>query len=92
MPDTQRICCPMCGWWRTHPYGVDRHGVVRQVRFDKVDPETAPMYRRERLGGAGRASSKASIETLETKTLQDLPDDLKEQIRSQCHRILAVLE
>ena len=92
MPDSQRICCPMCGWWRPQPYGVSKAtGEVREVRFDKVDPATAPMYRRERLRGAGRASKDAEVALLETKGIELLPDDMKEQIKSQCHRILAAL-
>lgn len=91
MPDTVRICCPMCGWWRTSPYGVSAEGETREVRFDKVDPATAFMYRREKLTGAGRASKNAKIETLETRGLSDLSDELKQQIRSQCHRILEAL-
>ena len=92
MPDTERICCAMCGWWRTIKWGVYETGEAREVRFDKVDPETAPMWRRERLKGAGRGSKDATIETLETKGLQELPDEMKDQIRAQCQRILNALE
>lgn len=90
---TERFCCPMCGWWRTSPYGVNRKtGEVRELRFDKVDPATAPMYRLDRLAGAGRGSPKAIVEHLEEKTLSELPEELKEQIRAQSQRILAALE
>jgi hypothetical protein len=94
MPETERIACPLCGWWRTFPiYGVNRQtGEVREVRFDKVDPATAPMWRKERLTGAGRGSPKAKIELIESKGLKDLPEEMKEQIRGQCHKILEVLE
>lgn len=90
---TERIACPMCGWWRTVKFGVDqRTGEPREVRFDKVDVTTAPMWRLEKLRGAGRGSKDAKIELLDSKTLGDLPEEMKEQIRQQCHKILEVLE
>lgn len=93
MPDTERIACPMCGWWRPIPYGANRQtGEVREVRFDKVDPATAPMWHRVRMRGAGRGSKDATIEFTDSKTLTELPEEMKEQIRRQCHRILEVLE
>lgn len=93
MPDTEYICCPLCGWWRSYPYGENKQtGEIREVRFDKVDPATAPMMQRRRLRGAGKSSKKARIETLDSKTLTELPEEIKEQIRTQCHRILGELE
>jgi len=93
MPETERVACPLCGWWRTLQYGVDRRtGEAREVRFDKVDPAAAPMYRKERLTGAGRGSPKATVDLLDSKGLKDLPEDMRNQIREQCHRILEVLE
>lgn len=89
----ERYCCPMCGWWRTQPYGVNREtGEIREVRFDKVDPATAPMYHKDVMSGAGRGSKDAKVEHIEERGLKDLPDPMKEQIRGQCHRILEVLE
>jgi hypothetical protein len=93
MPDTERIACPLCGWWRTIPYGVNQQtGEIREIRFDKVDPATAPMWRKARLTGAGRGSHNAKIEFIGSKGLNELPEEIKEQIRGQCHKILAVLE
>lgn len=93
MPDTELYCCPFCGWWRTVRYGIDqRTGEAREVRFDKVDPATAPMFKVQRLSGAGRGSPDAKIETIKSKGLKDLPEDIKEQMREQCHKILDVLE
>ena len=92
MPDTQLICCPFCGWWRTVRYGIDQAGNPREVRFDKVDPAAAPMFKVQRLSGAGRGSPDAKIETIESKGLKDLPENIKEQMREQCHKILDVLE
>ena len=89
---TESVCCPLCGWWRSVPYGTDREGNPREVRFDKVDPAAAPMWRKQRLTGAGRASHDAKIELLSSKSLAELPDNLKVQIREQCHKILKVLE
>lgn len=92
MPDTSRICCPMCGWWRTVQYGIDqRTGKPREIRYDKVDPASAPMYRLERMTGAGRGSKDAKIELLESKGLKDLPADMREQIAAQCRNILEAL-
>lgn len=88
MPDTERYCCPMCGWWRTFPYGVDDQGNPREIRFDKVDPATAPMWRKAHMSGAGRGSPEAKIEFTDSKKLEELPAELKEQIRNQCHKIL----
>jgi hypothetical protein len=93
MPDTARIGCPLCGWWRTIPYGVSRQtGEIREVRFDKVDPATATLYYKSHMAGAGRGSPKAKIELSDGKRLEELPEEMKEQIRRQCHRILEVLE
>lgn len=90
--DSQRHCCPLCGWWRTIPYGIDQEGKPREVRFDKVDVEHAPMWRLERLSGAGRGSPNAKVELVDSKKLEDLPEEIKEQVRGQCHRILEILE
>ena len=90
--ETERLACPMCGWWRTKNFGIGLNGEPREVRFDKMDVETAPMWRLERLIGAGRASKKATIVTLETKRLSELPDEMKAQIREQCQKILRILE
>lgn len=90
---TERVCCALCGWWRTLNWGIDqRTGEPREVRFDKVDVETAPLWRVERLSGAGRASRNAKIELIDSRKLGELPPELKEQIRRQCQKILEILE
>lgn len=92
MPDTELYCCPFCGWWRPARYGIDqRTGEPREVRFDKVDPATAPMYRVQRLSGAGRGSPDAIVKTIDSKGLQELPEEMKQQMREQAHKILDVL-
>ena len=89
---SDRMACVMCGWWRTVSYGVSQKtGLPREVRFDKVDPSTATVWRRERLRGAGRGQHGASIEVVQSKTLRELDPDIKEQIRSQCKKILEIL-
>ena len=89
----ERIACPLCGWWRTVNFGVSqRTGEPREVRFDKVDLEAAPMWRLEHLVGAGRASKDAKIEMVDSHTLAQLPDDIKQQIVRQCKKILSILE
>lgn len=88
----QRVQCPMCGWIRPLNYGFSkRTGEAREVRFDKMDVENAILWRTERLSGAGYGSHDAKIELIEGKGLKNLPDDLKQQIREQCRRILKVL-
>lgn len=89
----ERLACPMCGWIRTVYYGVSqRTGEPREVRFDKIDVEHAPIWRLDRFSGKGRGSRDATIELVDSKALAELPDELKEQIRRQCLKILAVLE
>jgi RNase P subunit RPR2 len=91
--ETERIVCPLCGWVRTIPYGANQQtGEIREVRFDKVDPAVAPMWMKARLTGAGRGSHNAKIEFTDSKGLKDLPEDMKDQIKRQCHKILEVLE
>lgn len=86
---SERIACPMCGWIRTLKYGKDEQtGEPREVRFDKMDVENAPILRLERLIGRGRASKEAVIELVDSKKLSELPDEYKEQIKIQCNRIL----
>jgi len=89
----ERLACPMCGWVRTVNYGVSqRTGQAREVRFDKVDVERAPIWRLDRLTGKGRGSKEATIELMDSKTLAELPTELKEQIKSQCEKILLALK
>jgi len=89
----ERVACPLCGWWRTVNFGISqRTGEPREVRFDKVDLETAPMWRLESLSGAGRASSDARIEVVDSRKLGELSPEYKSQIRQQCRKILEILE
>jgi len=89
----ERLQCPMCGWIRPVKYGVSkRTGEIREVRFDKMNMEAAPLWRLERLVPRGRASKDARIELVDSKTLAQLPDDLKNQIKNQCRKILKILE
>ena len=89
----ERLACPMCGWIRPMSYGKSqRTGEAREVRFDKMDVEHAPMWRLERLIGKGRGSREATIELVDSKTLVELPDELKEQIERQCQKILNLLK
>ena len=89
----ERLACPMCGWVRTVNYGVSqRTGQPREVRFDKVDVERAPIWRLDRLSGKGRGSKEATIELVDSKTLAELPAELQEQIKRQCLKILDALK
>ncbi|GAH43607.1 unnamed protein product [marine sediment metagenome] len=88
----ERLACPMCGWIRTVSYGVSKTGQPREVRFDKMELDRAPIWRLDRLTGKGRGSKEATIELVDSKTLAELPAELKEQIERQCHKILEILE
>ncbi len=89
----ERLACPMCGWIRTVIFGISRRtGEPREVRFDKMDVEHASIWRLDRLSGKGRGSKEATIELVDSKTLAQLPGELKEQISRQCHKILDILE
>ena len=91
--NTERLACPLCGWWRTLNFGISRRtGEPREVRFDKVDLETAPMWRLEHLAGAGRGSKDAKIELVDSRKLGELSTEIKAQIRQQCLKILEILE
>ena len=91
--ETERYACPLCGWWRTAKWGTDRRtGKQREIRFDKVDVENVPMWRLERLSGAGRGSKDAKIELVDSLKLGELPAEIKAQIREQCRKILEILE
>ena len=90
---TERVACPLCGWWRTLNFGVSqRTGEPREVMFDKVDLETAPMWRLDHLAGAGRGSKDSKIELVDSRKLGDLSPELKSQIRQQCLKILKILK
>ena len=96
----ERVACPLCGWIRTvkasRPYQrttqYHQAGEAKQIRFDKVDLDNAPIWRLERLSGKGRGSKEASIELIDNKTLAELPEDLKHQIKNQCQKILEILK
>ena len=89
----ERLACPCCGWLRPVKYGISqRTGKPREVRFDKMDLTRAPLWRLERMTPAGRGSHNAKIELVDSKTLVDLPNDIKLQIISQCQAILKILK
>ena len=94
----ERICCPLCGWIRTVKARVYQRttpyyeaGEPRKVHFD-VDVEHAPIWRLDWLSGKGQGSREAKIELVDSKTLAELPAELKEQIIRQCHKILEILK
>lgn len=80
----EQYVCPLCGWHRPIHYGTSRTGEPREVRFDKLDPHTAIAWRKDRVGGG-------QIERIWSKTLVELPDDIKDQVRRQCRAILKEL-
>jgi len=89
----ERLQCPMCGWIRPVKFGVSkRTGEARVVRFDKMDLINARLWRLEKLTPAGRGSKDARIELVDSKTLIELPAEIKLQIISQCQAILKILK
>ncbi len=70
--------CPLCGWCRPEKY------VGREVRFDKANPgETKPLQIRQLSGQKIGESKGGHIEILESKTLKELSEDMKNQVRTQ---------
>ena len=75
--------CPFCSWCRPIKYGG------REVRFDKVDPSRVKVVQvREFVGGIPGQPRGGHIRIIQSKTLRELPPELKEQIRNQCNKIL----
>ena len=78
--------CPFCAWCRPIKYGG------REVRFDKVDPTNVkPIQIRELSGQEFGTPKGGHIRIIESKRLRELPEELKEQIRAQCQKILKAL-
>lgn len=78
--------CPFCGWCRPIKYGG------REVRFDKVDPQKVKALQvRESTGGIPGQPRGGHIRIIESKSLKELPEELKAQIRNQCDKILKAL-
>jgi len=84
--------CPLCGWTRPKPYGFSvKKMEERSPEFAKMVVATTPVWQMREMRGAGRGSKNAVIRTVETKTLRELPAELKAQIKAQCEAILAEL-
>jgi len=92
MKESERLQCPLCGWIRPINFGWSaKKGEKREVRFDKIDLEKAFIWRKEQLKGSGRGSKEAKIEIIEAKRLNELPSELKKQIKDQAEKILKIL-
>ncbi|TKJ46842.1 hypothetical protein CEE34_06890 [Candidatus Aerophobetes bacterium Ae_b3a] len=86
MKEMTYLQCSFCGCCRPIQYGG------REVRFDKVDPENIKPFQVCRLSGQRIGESKGGhIEIIETKTLKELPGELKNQIKIQYRKILNAL-
>ena len=81
-----------CGWWRTLDFGINADGTPREVRFDKVNPATSLLLRVERLQGHGREKGKSEILLIDAKGILSIDPKFLHQIRTQCHKILDVIE
>lgn len=86
--------CPLCGWERPIKYGIKQRnaGARREVRFDKIDVEKAHIWKLLDMSGAGKGSKDATIEEVDYKELRWIPQDIKDQIKDQCIKILKELE
>jgi len=71
---------------------MDAAGTPREVRFDKVNPATASMARVERPHGHGGGKGASEILLIESKRILSVDSRLLNQIRTQCHKILDVVE
>ena len=63
-----------------------------EVNLTWIDPSRVKVLQTRDMQGAGRGSPDAKIEIVDYTTLPDLPIELKEQIRTQCQKILDSLE
>ncbi len=87
MKEVEYQQCPFCGWCRPVQYGG------REVRFDKVDPGNIKPFQVRRLSGQRIGEPKGGhIEIIQSKTLNQLPGETKNQIRNQCKKILDSLK
>lgn len=78
--------CPFCGWCRPIKYGG------REVRFDKVDPSRVKVIQtRDLTGGIEGQPKGGHIKVIDSQSLEELPEELKEEIRNQCNKILKTL-
>jgi len=92
MAKMEYLQCPLCGWRRPIKYGIKQRnaGEPREVRFDKIDVENVKVWQLYELTSEGRGMGK--MERVDYKLLQELPEDLKNQIKKQCEKILKTLE
>lgn len=86
MSQVEYLSCPFCSWCRPIKYGG------REVRFDKVDPAKVRVWQLRDLRGAGKGSKNAHIDIVDSQTLSELPQELKNDIKNQAQRILEALE
>ena len=87
MKEMTYLQCVFCGWCRPLSYGG------REVRFDKVDPGETKPFQVRRLSGQRIGEPKGGhIEIIESKTLKELPEEMKNQIKIQCEKILNALK
>jgi len=92
MAKVEYRACPFCGWTRPVKYGVKQknEGGLREVRFDKVNPEKVKVIEiRELSHPKGQKAGK--IETISYTLLKDLPDEFKKSIKKQCEKILKAI-
>lgn len=85
MGEMEYYSCPFCAWTRPLSYGG------RDVSLTKVDPGKVRVWQLRNLSGAGKGSKGAKIEIIDSQRLSELPDNLKNDIKKQCQKILQAL-
>ena len=86
MGEMEYQSCPFCAWTRPLSYGG------RVVSFNKVDLAKVRVWQLRNLSGAGKGSKGAKITMIDSQTLSQLPDNLKQDIKNQAYKILQALE
>lgn len=71
--------CPVCGMTKPRKFFAGRD----EVRFDDVNVKTVMVWQLKEAGGY-----KSGFHIIDSKTLRELPQDLKDQLRRQCEGIL----
>lgn len=92
MAEMEYKTCPFCAWTRPIKYGIKKRngGTWREVKFDKVDPGKVKILETRELSHP-TGQKAGSIKTVDYTLLKDLPEELKNQIKNQCNKILKII-
>ena len=97
--EIETLACPFCGWHHSIKQSRKRTGrsalnidVPVGFSFSNIDPSKVLVYQRRKMSGAGRGSKNAKIEIIAGQYLWQLPEPLKEELKSQALKIIDFLE